>query len=343
MEIHLCGTNRDPVHFFPLHVSTLTHTQPIDTTSTDSQTLYRQRMASSPLPPSSIFLPLPPTIPMPIFPSYKRTTTTKTQPMSTTSIIRSSKPSKIQVSSTSMPLARLTLSLSTNSLLLIPQNPHFLSHFLPSHPSKFLVSIAPSRTMLSLVPSIPSSVAGQGPGSYLPSEEAASSNINPLINTPPMTLWEEAPQLISNAARIGPIPPPLLSTNPVGPTRSGTFSLTVLSASSTPHVLSFPPPIFILTPLRRQPPFPKTDSYQPNPKFLVFPGAPFLTTLFLSSFLSYRLALQVPLAVLLGNPSCLRFFSLPILTVGAVSGSIASCNHKCISLHDCIIQRPSLL
>lgn len=169
-----------------------------------------------------------------------------------------------------------------------------------------------------------------------------SSNINPSINTPPMTPWEEAPQLISNDAQIGLIPPPSLSSK-TGPTKSGIFFLIASFASSIPHLPSSLPLIFILPLFPHQHPFPKTDSYQPNSNWLVSLEAPFSTTLILLWSLSYQSVLQVPLAVLLGN-SLGRIHSLThhcffFISNRTLFGSIVSCNHKCISLRDCIIQR----
>jgi len=165
-----------------------------------------------------------------------------------------------------------------------------------------------------------------------------SSNINPSINTPPMTPWEEAPQSTSNVGQIGLIPPPSLSSK-TGPTKSGTFFLIASFASSIPHLPSFLPLIFILSLFPHQVPFPKTDSYQPNSNWLVSLEALFSTTLILLWSLSCQSVLQVPLAVLLGNPRCLICHCSFLLSNGAPFGSIVSCNHKCISLRDCIIQR----
>lgn len=175
-------------------------------TSMDTPALLPQRTTYSLPPPDSISLPLLITIPTPTSPSLKRMTTTKMRPISKILIIKSSKPSKTQDFSTSMPLARSIQSLSTSSLRWIHQSPPFQSHSLLYHPFKSLASIAQSQTTSSLVPSAQSSAEEPGPGSSLPSEGAMSSNIDPSINTPPTTLWEEAPQSISNDAQIGSIP-----------------------------------------------------------------------------------------------------------------------------------------
>jgi len=67
-------------------------------------------------------------------------------PILTTSTVKSSKPSKTQVFSTSMLLARSIQRSSTNSLPSIPRNPLFLFHSPLSHPYRSLVSTAQSQT-----------------------------------------------------------------------------------------------------------------------------------------------------------------------------------------------------
>lgn len=142
------------------------------------------------------------------------------------STVKSSKLFKTQVCSTSMLSARSIRNSSTNFLPWIPRNLLFPFHSLLSRLYKSPVSVVQSRTMSLSALSILSSAAELGPGSLLPSEEAALSNINLSINTPLTTPWEEAPQLMFNDARTGPMSPHSPS-NRTGLTRSGTFFLTV--------------------------------------------------------------------------------------------------------------------